>query len=194
MSLTRILLLLLVATPLVAAPIDTAAIGVSGGQSQETWHGQATVRAVDLELTRAFSPRTEVSLLVSSMQFDQPRNWFGDQYGDGHEDVRALSSSLLLRRRFNVDSPHVQFYGEASSGPMWAEKPVPAATSRFNFVTGFGAGIVLMPKRRASVFVGYRFMHVSNGGYSPRNPGLNISSVVLGVRYRQWVRRASSNS
>ena len=43
----------------------------------------------------------------------------------------------------------------------------------------------LVARSRFPVVAGYRFMHISNGGYSPRNPGLNMSSLILGVRYRR---------
>lgn len=179
----RTLLLLLALLPTLASA--DVAVYATGGQSPKTWHGQATLSALNIELGRALSPRTEVAVVLAPMNFDQPLSWFGEQYGDGNEDVRAISASLLIRRKFNVDSPRLQFYGEAGTGPMYAEKAVPAATSRFNFMTQFGAGVVLMPQARFPLIAGYRFLHISNGGYSPRNPGLNISSVILGVRWRR---------
>jgi hypothetical protein len=178
----RTLLLLLALVP-TAASADVT-VYASGGQSGKTRHGQATVSALHIELGRALSPRAEVAFVLAPMNFDQPLSWFGEQFGEGNEDVRALSGSLLIRYKFNVDSPRVQFYGEAGTGPMYAEKAVPASTSRFNFVSQFGAGVVLMPRARFPLIAGYRFLHISNGGYSPRNPGLNISSVILGVRWR----------
>jgi hypothetical protein len=62
---------------------------------------------------------------------------------------------------------------------------VPASTSRFNFITQVGAGFVLLPQRRLPLMVGYRLLHISNGGYSPRNPGVNVSAVILGVQFRR---------
>jgi hypothetical protein len=178
----RTLFLLIALLPTLASA--EVAVYATGGQSAKTWHGQANMHALNIEIGRALSPRTDLAFVVAPANFDQPLSWFGEQFGDGHEDVRAISGSLLLRRRFNVDSSRVHVYGEASSGPMWAEKAVPASTSRFNFVSQLGAGVVLMPRARFPLMVGYRFLHISNGGYSPRNPGLNLSSVVLGVRVR----------
>jgi hypothetical protein len=126
-----------------------------------------------------------VAFVLSPMSLWQPRSWFGDQFGDGNETVRALAASLLVRYRLNTDSSRLQYYGEAAMGPMWAEKAIPASTSRFNFSTQFGVGAVLMPRARFPVMVGYRFEHLSNGGYSPRNPGFNISTVVVGVQVRR---------
>lgn len=160
-------------------------VSVAGGQSHETWHGQADVQALNLELGKALSPRMEVAFVASPMSLWQPRSWFGDQFGDGNETVRAIAASALVRYRLNVDSSRVQFYGEAATGPMWAEKAIPASTSRFNFATQFGAGVVLMPRSRFPLIAGYRFQHLSNGGYSPRNPGFNVSTIVLGLQIRR---------
>jgi opacity protein-like surface antigen len=182
----RVALLLAVLISLPAhAGVSGFAVYVTSGQSNETWHGQAKMTGVNIELISARSSRTDIGFVLTPLTFDQPKSWFGDEYGDGSEDVSALLGSLLLRRRFNTDSTRLQFYGETSIGPMWAEKPVPASTSRFNFATQFGAGVMLLPQSRFPIIAGYRFMHLSNGGYSPRNPGLNLSSVILGVRYRR---------
>lgn len=167
------------------ADLSYIAVSASGGQSHKTWHGQADIQALNIELGKTLSPKTEVAAVISPMHLWQPRSWFGDQFGDGNEDVNAIAASVLLRHRLNTDSSHVHFYGEVATGPMWSEKAIPASTSRFNFSTTFGAGLVLMPRARHPFTVGYRFMHLSNGGYSPRNPGFNISLVVVGVQLKR---------
>jgi len=161
---------------------------VSGGKSFTTWHGQADLQAVHFEVGRALSPRTTVAAVVSPMTLWQPRSWFGDQFGDGNETVRALAATLLVRRSFRVQAP-VQWYVEGATGPMVAEKRVPASTSRFNFITEVGAGMVFNANGRLPIMAGYRFMHISNGGYSPRNPGLNVSAAVIGVQLRSATMR-----
>lgn len=176
-------MLLLFTTPAFAQIGDVAVYGTSA-ESNETWHGHAEMQALNVELTHALSPRTDLAFVITPMRLWQPKSWFGDQFGDGNEHVRALAGSLLVRRTFNNDSSRIRFYGEAATGPMWAEKAVPASTSRFNFVTQFGAGVVLLPASRVPILAGYRYMHVSNGGYSPRNPGLNFSGAIVGVRFR----------
>jgi hypothetical protein len=161
----------------------------TAGRSPETWHGHADIQALNFEYAHPLSPRTELAAVVSPMSVLQPKSWFGDDFGDGNERVRAIAGSLLLRRRFNVDSQRVQFYGELGTGPMLAQKAVPASTSRFNFVSQAGLGVVLMPETRTPLVAGYRFHHISNGGYAPRNPGLNVSAFVLGVRIATPRRR-----
>jgi Lipid A 3-O-deacylase (PagL) len=176
----RLIFLLLLSLSASAQTFDRIAGYATGGQSLKTWHGQATIESLSIEGTRALSPRTELAFVFAPMHVNQPRSWFGDQFGDGDENVRAISAALLLRRTFRDGS----LYVEAGTGPMWAERRVPAATSRFNFHSQFGAGLVLWPRKRASMIVGYRFGHISNGGYAPRNPGLNVSSIVIGTRVR----------
>jgi len=66
---------------------------------------------------------------------------------------------------------------------------VPASTSRFNFMSQAGAGFVFNAAGRMPVFAGYRFVHISNGGYAPRNPGLNVSTVVVGLQLRSAMLR-----
>ena len=161
-----------------AQNIDRIDIFVTGGKSVTTWHGQADLQAFNVALGRALSPRTDVAFVAATMNLWQPRSWFGAEFGDGDERVRAISGSLLLRHAFG------RFYIEGSTGPMWAEKRVPASTSRFNFVSQAGAGILLMPRARVPLTLGYRLVHISNGGYAPRNPGLNVFALTIGARLR----------
>lgn len=180
--------LVLVLLPL-TADAQTFSFYGTAGRTPTTRHGQADVQALNFEYAHALSPRTEIAAVISPMSIVQPKSWFGDAFGDGNERVSAISGSLLLRRRFNLDSQRAQFYAEAGTGPMLARKAVPASTSRFNFVSHGGVGVVLMPSARMPLVVGYRFQHISNGGYSPRNPGFNVSSLVVGVRIATTRRR-----
>lgn len=181
----RVLLAILLTLPLAvsAQAFDLLRVTASGGKSPTSWHGQADLQGLNVELGRSLSPRTTVGIVVAPFSLWQPRSWFGNQYGDGNESVHALSASLLLRRTFR-ERESVQPYLEGSSGPMLANKRVPAATSRFNFVSQAGVGVVFNAQGRFPIVAGYRFMHISNGGYSPRNPGLNVSAAVLGVQVR----------
>lgn len=171
-----------------AQTFDEIRLYALAGKSTTTWHGQADLQAVNLELGRSLSPRTSIGVVLAPVNLWQPRSWFGDLYGDGNESVRALSASLLIRRTFRERSP-VRPYLELSTGPMLAEKRVPAATSRFNFVTQGGAGVMFNADGRFPFFAGYRVMHISNGGYAPRNPGLNFGAVTAGVQLRSATRR-----
>jgi hypothetical protein len=176
-------LILGVALLLPLPAIAQVRVYATGGKSITSWHGQADLQAMQFEIGYPLSPRTTVAVAAMPMVLWQPRSWFGDQYGDGNESVRAFGASLLVRRTFRAESA-VQWYVEGGTGPMIAQKQVPASTSRFNFVTQGGAGFVFNARGRLPIIAGYRFMHISNGGYSPRNPGLNVSAAVIGVQLR----------
>lgn len=154
-------------------------ISATGGKSITTWHGQADMQTLDVELSRDLTAKWEVAGVASAHALWQPRSWFGNQYHDGNENVYGASASLLVRRRFEKFWAFAP-YAEAGTGPMWATHQIPQSTSRFNFVTRIGAGVTV-----GRMMIGYRFHHISNGGYSPRNPGVNVSSLVLGVRFNR---------
>lgn len=155
----------------------------TGGKSQPNWHGQSDIQSLYVETNYNLSKRTEFGLATGVHSIVQPRSWFGDLYGDGNENVRAVSSALLIRRHFRVGAPVAQPYIELTTGPMWATRRVPAATSRFNFISQAGFGFVLHPQRRRSWIFGYRLGHISNAGYQERNSGLNIHSLLAGARW-----------
>ena len=155
----------------------------AGGKSVTTWHGQADFQSIDFELGRSFSPRTDLAVVASPIFIWQPRSWFGDQFGDGNELVHAGAVSLRVRYKLFGES-RLRPYIDASTGPMWAEKRVPASTSRFNFISQVGGGVIWRTRTDYNLYLGYRFSHISNGGYAPRNPGLNVSSLLLGVQLR----------
>jgi hypothetical protein len=184
------LAMLVVILPLFASAetFDQVRLYATGGKSMTNWHGQADIQALHFEIGHALSMRTTVGFVFAPMNVWQPRSWFGDQYADGHESVRAISGSLLVRRTFRPHS-HLQWYAEGSTGPMVAEKRVPASTSRFNFASAAGVGVVFNANGHFPIVAGYRLTHISNGGYAPRNPGLNVSSLLFGVQIRTAIRR-----
>jgi hypothetical protein len=169
------LLLLIAATPAIAQV--HYAVTATGGKSSTSWHGQLDIQSLALEASRDLTPKWELVGAAAVHNIWQPRSWFGEQFGDGNERVHGASVSLLARRRLGT-----MFFAEAGTGPLYATKAIPASTSRFNFITQLGAGVTLFRNSNAPVVVGYRFQHISNGGYSPRNPGMNVSAVVVGVR------------
>lgn len=183
-------ILALVLLPLLAMgqAVDEISVYATGGKSVTNWHGQVALTALNIEFARSLSPRMDVGFILSPMSVNQPRSWFGDDYGDGDENVHAIGGSLFVRRNFRVKHERMHLFAEMASGPLWAERRVPASTSRFNFASQAAAGFVLMPHSAMPVTVGCRFMHISNGGYAPRNPGLNVSSIMIGtvIHLRHW--------
>ncbi len=172
-----------------AQSIQNVEVSLAGGKSITTWHGQADLQAVHVSLVHPLSNRTDVMFDVVPVTLWQPRSWFGSEFHDGNERVRAIATTLMLRRTFHRQSNRLQWFLEAGTGPMIAEKRVPASTSRFNFMSQGGVGVVLMPNARVPLLLAYRFLHISNGGYAPRNPGLNVSSAMIGLRFRTATKR-----
>lgn len=178
------ILVVLLSLPAFAQPWQHIEVGLVGAKSMTSWHGQSDLQALNFAFVHPISPRTDVSVVFAPVSLWQPRSWFGNQYHDGNENVRAVLATLMLRRTFNRDSERVHYYLEGGSGPMVAEKRVPASTSHFNFMSQAGLGVVLRPNGRFPVLLGCRFQHISNGGYSPRNPGINFPSLLVGVRFK----------
>jgi hypothetical protein len=171
------------AWPHLALPtLDHYSILASAGRSQSNWHGTADAMTLALELTHAFSPRTELGLAVQGFTFVQPRSWFGYSRHEDQETVRGIAASLQLRRWLYAESDRARPYLELATGPMTSGRRVPAATSRFNVVSQAGIGVMLRANQPLPILLGYRFSHISNGGYADRNPGLNVHSFVIGFR------------
>ena len=187
-NLTIAITALLCTLTLSAQTFDDVRIVGAGGKSIPTWHGQADVQLVQVELGHSLSPRTTVAIVAGAANLWQPRSWFGELYHDGNEAVRAFTASALVRHAWRPGA-RVRPYVEGATGPFIAQKRVPAATSRFNFMTEAGAGFVFNATGRVPFFAGYRFMHISNGGYAPRNPGLNVSAAIVGVQLRSATPR-----
>lgn len=149
-----------------------------GGKSMTSYHGQVDLQAVNVEFTERRSKDIEVGVAFGSDLLWQPRTWFGGE----NERVRGVNASLVVRRYFRS---RANVYGELASGPMWAEKRVPAQTSHFNFLSYAGAGVVIGPEWSTPLMVGFRFAHVSNAGLTHHNPGINFSALVAGLRLRR---------
>jgi hypothetical protein len=179
---------LFVASQCLAAPLfgppERINVYLASGRSIQSMHGQANVDSLQIELARSWSPRTEVGLILAPMNVQEPRSWFGNHYGDPDETARGASLSPMIRRRIFRQSESYEPFVELSTGPMWTTRRVPAATSRFNFITQAGIGTVLFPRQRMAIIVGYRFAHISNAGLAPRNPGLNVHTLLIGTRFR----------
>ncbi len=160
-------------------PAQQFSVYATGGKSMTGYHGQDDVQSLNLEWTRRQWKFTDVGAVIASEFLWQPNAWFGAHAPK--QSVRGLSTSLIVRHSFQA---HPRLYAEVSSGPMWSEKEVPAATSRFNFLSQGGAGVVIGSGWQTPVILGVRVGHLSNGGTAHPNPGLNFSAIVVGLRFR----------
>ena len=163
---------------------------LSGGGSRMNFHGHSLFRSIHFEVAgdSAFANRwmhhTDAGIAVAYSDIHQARSWFGYRYGDPNDWVRAVSSLFFLRRHWR-DASDMQPYAEIGTGPMWSNRRVPAATSRFNMDSQAGFGAILFAHERVPLHIGYRFSHISNGGLTGRNPGLEVHQIIIGARVRR---------
>ena len=76
-------------------------------------------------------------------------------------------------------------YIEGGGGPLWTDLggQVPEQPGQFNIVVWGGAGTAWILTPQWAVNVGYRFVHISNGGTRTPNSGLNFSLPFVGLSY-----------
>jgi len=157
---------------------------LSDGESKETLHGSATMRSIQFELTGRVDwvtlRDTDVGVALAYSEVRQPRFLFPLD-GDPKDDVRAESAYFFARKRWTRWTS-VEPYLDLGSGPMWSNRRIPAQTSRVNFQSQITGGAIWLPRSRFPLFTAYRFAHISNGGFAPRNPGINVYSVIVGAR------------
>jgi opacity protein-like surface antigen len=188
------LLALLLAVPAAAATPRAFNLYLGTGQNPSNLHGHSAFKTISFELTfdePRFIERwthlhdLEAGTSVSYHDIHQPRSWFGHTYGDPDDSVRSESLFLFLRKQWRATSD-IRPFVDLGSGPMWANRRVPAATSRFNFDSQLGVGATFFATSRWPLMAAYRFQHISNGGFTGRNPGLDIHSFFVGTTLRRW--------
>lgn len=160
------------------------------GRSLTNWHGASRFTSLQLEMLSrsAFLDRHLAnSELVTSLTYNkvrQPRSWFGYRDGDPDDSVRAESFVVAARKNWRTSSA-VGLFAELGTGPMWSNRRVPAATSRLNLDSQLAFGMNIHAAG-TPLYVIYRFSHISNGGISKRNPGLQVNSFAIGTRAFQF--------
>ena len=163
---------------------------LSGGGSRMNQRGHSLFRTVNFELAgdsalaNRWMRHTEAGMSVSYSAIHQARSWFGYQYGEPDDRIRGVGTFFFLRHLWRPGLD-IQPYAELGTGPMWSNRRVPAATSRLNMNSQAGFGAILFAQSRMPIHVGYRFSHISNGGTTGRNPGLQVHQAVIGVRVKR---------
>jgi Lipid A 3-O-deacylase (PagL) len=167
---------------------------LSHASSETNRHGQSRFRAISFELLAhsrlveryvdRYLPNSRVGVDIDYADFRQPRSWFGHTYGDPDDSVRAEWAHFFVRQYWRMSSNELRPYVDLGTGPMWSNRRIPAATSKLNFNSQLGLGMVVFPNARTPVYIGYRFFHISNGGLTGRNPGLNVNGFFVGTRVR----------
>ena len=190
-SIVRCFALLLLSSPALAGDFN---IYLGHAASESNRHGQSRFRSISFELTGRpklprlidrFLPDAHAGVDIDYADFRQPRSWFGHTYGDPDDSVRAEWAHFFLREYWRTSSNTLRPYADLGTGPMWSNRRIPAATSKANFNSQLGLGVVIFPNARAPLFVGYRFFHISSGGmFAGRNPGLNVNGFFVGTRVK----------
>lgn len=169
-------------------------IQFSAGENPLNGRGHSVFRTIHFEVTGdsklvdRWIPNTDVGASLSYSKIRQAHSWFGYQFGEGDDHVRAETFEVFARHHWR-DGAGMQPYFELGTGPMWANRRVPAATSRLNFSSQAGVGLTLFANGNHPLVVGYRFAHISNGGTASRNPGLNVNTFVIGTRVKTLRRK-----
>jgi hypothetical protein len=162
---------------------------LSSGTSVKDLHGQATLHSIHFELAGRADwmhlRDTDVGVALIYSQVRQPHFLFPPEDGGPKDDLKAESAYFFGRKRWTRWTS-VQPYVDVGSGPMWSNRRIPAATSRVNFQSQLTGGAIWFPRARFPLFTAYRFSHISNGGFAPRNPGVNVYSVIVGTHVVQW--------
>ncbi|HJP95427.1 MAG TPA: acyloxyacyl hydrolase [Pyrinomonadaceae bacterium] len=84
--------------------------------------------------------------------------------------------------KFNMrPQRRVQPFANTSGGFLYFRKDVPVpGAARFNFTFDFGGGVQIINGSRHALMVGYKFQHISNGGASRINTGIDVHVVYAG--------------
>jgi len=186
----RIALLLLLSSSAFAGDFN---IYLGNAKSETNRHGQSRFRLISFELaghprllryTERFLPNARAGVDIDYADVRQPRSWFGYTYGDPDDSVRAEWAHFFVRNYWRMSSNTLRPYADLGTGPMWSNRRIPAATSKLNATSQLGLGVVIFPNARMPLYAGYRFFHISNGGLTGRNPGLNVNGFFIGTRVR----------
>ena len=164
------------------------------GASPINEHGHSVFRTLQLEVTGRsrladrWLRNVDAGMALSYSKVRQARSWFGYQYGDPDDRIRAEAAYFFLRHPWR-EGADTQPFMEVGTGPMFSNRRIPAATSRINFQSQLGFGLRLRANSDRPWIIGYRFAHISNGGLEGRNPGVNVHSFMVGARVRLLARR-----
>lgn len=170
---------LALALPAAAAWPEQFSIYGIGAKSAPNKHGQWSFQSLNFEATGPTKWPFDWGLVFAPTHMTQPVDFFDTPHAT--ESVRAASLSLLARKTF-AQRGSVKPYIELSSGPIYASRRVPETTSHFNFISQAGVGVITTG--RTPLVIGIRVFHISNAGYAERNPGINFTSILFGLRLR----------
>lgn len=87
-----------------------------------------------------------------------------------------IGFKLNFRRR-----KQVQVFAGATGGFLYFQDQVPiSGASQFNFSADVAGGVQIVGTNRRAFTIGYKYHHISNGGTSTINPGVDVQMVFAG--------------
>ena len=72
---------------------------------------------------------------------------------------------------------------ELGGGVLFTKSDVPAFTSDVNFTPQLAFGVHLLRRKRESLSLAVRYLHISNAGLGDLNPGINTIQFSLGYHW-----------
>jgi lipid A 3-O-deacylase len=120
--------------------------------------------------------------------------WYQGQVSLGAELLAFRTSEPLTAYGVGI-TPKLQYtfvglnrlrpYIEGGGGPIWTDLggQVPEQPGEFNFVVWGGAGGAWLFTPQWALNIGFRFVHISNGGTRTPNSGLNFGLPFAGISY-----------
>lgn len=95
----------------------------------------------------------------------------------------AGGSPVGLQLNFLHDR-HVQPFITGGGGFLYFNRQMFGTKQQFNFTAQFGGGVQLLnSSRRASLYLGYMYHHISNADMDRTNPGLGSHMLFVGVSF-----------
>jgi hypothetical protein len=101
--------------------------------------------------------------------------------GDGDYIV---GSECWLRYSLDRTFCRLRPFGELGFGIAFTDASDRIVGQTLNFVSGAALGIKARVAVDAEITLEYRALHISNGGLSDRNRGINVHGVMLGISWR----------
>ncbi|MBN2430752.1 MAG: acyloxyacyl hydrolase [Acidobacteria bacterium] len=134
-------------------------------------------RHLDLQYVADFFPAAVAADTVVTRAYPpEDSRARGNVYGFG---VSPLGVKVMFRPRSRWRP-----YAGANGGFLRFREPVPLPQSeKFNFTFEIDGGVMFAGKTRYSWFGGVKFHHLSNGGRSPTNRGMNTIQLFFGVSF-----------
>ena len=94
-------------------------------------------------------------------------------------------SPIGFKVNFNRQG-RVKPFVSSSGGFLYFKRPVPVdipLATKFNFTFDVGGGVQIPIHTRRAIMLGYKFHHISNGGRSQINPGLDANLIYVGFSF-----------